>query len=106
MIITTTHAVEGKKITQYLGLVSGSSIIGTSFVRDIFAKVADFAGGRVSTYESELKKARSSAINEMRGEAAKLGANAIVGIDLDFEALGEKGSILMVSATGTAVVIS
>jgi len=105
MIITTTHAVEGKKITQYLGLVSGSSI-GTSFVRDIFAKVVDFTGGRVFTYEPELKKACLSAISEMRGEAAKLGANAIVGVDLDFESLGGKGSILMVSPTGTAVVIS
>jgi len=106
MIITTTPAIEGKKITQYLGLVSGSSIMGTSFARDIFARVADFTGGRVSAYESELKKARSSAISEMRAEAAKLGANAILGVDLDFESLGEKGSILMVSATGTAVIVS
>jgi len=106
MIITTTPIVEGKKITQYLGLVSGSSIIGTNFVKDIFARVADFTGGRVSSYESELKKARSSAISEMKREATRLGANAIVGIDLDFEALGEKGSILMVSATGTAVIVS
>lgn len=106
MIISTTPSIEGKKITQYLGLVSGSSIVGTSVLRDIFAKVADFAGGRVSTYESELKRARAQAIGEMRAEASKLGANAIVGVDLDFESLGEKGSILMVSATGTAVIVT
>jgi uncharacterized protein YbjQ (UPF0145 family) len=106
MTITTTNEIEGKKITQYLGLVSGTSIIGTSFVRDLFAKVADFAGGRVSTYESELKKARLAAIGEMKAEATKLGANAIVGVRIDFEALGEKGSILMVCASGTAVIIN
>jgi len=106
MTITTTDEIEGKRITQYLGLVSGTSIIGTSFVRDFFAKVVDFTGGRVSTYESELKRARLSAINEMRAEASKLGANAIVGVRIDFEALGEKGSILMVCASGTAVIVS
>ncbi len=104
MIITTTPSIEGKKITQYLGIVSGFSIIGTSVVRDIFAKVADFTGGRVSAYESELKRARAQAIGEMKTEASKLGANAVVGVQLDFESLGEKGSILMVSATGTAVI--
>ncbi len=106
MIITTSHTIDGKKITQYLGLVSGSSIVGTSAVRDFFARVADFTGGRVSTYESELKKARAQAIGEMRAEASRLGANAIVGVKLDFEALGEKGSILMVNATGTAVIVA
>jgi uncharacterized protein YbjQ (UPF0145 family) len=106
MTVTTTHTIEGKKITQYLGLVSGTSIIGTSFFRDLFAKVADFTGGRVSTYESELKKARLAAIGEMKAEATRLGANAVVGVRIDFEALGEKGSILMVCASGTAVIVN
>jgi len=106
VIITTTHEIEGKKITQYLGLVSGTSILGTSFLRDFFAKVADFSGGRVSTYESELKKARLAAIGEMKAEATRLGANAVVGVRIDFEALGEKGSILMVCASGTAVIVN
>lgn len=105
MLISTTPTIEGKRINQYLGLVSGSSIIGTSVLRDIFARVADFTGGRVGAYESEIKKASAQAINEMRSEALKLGANAVVGVDLDFECLGREGSILMVCATGTAVSI-
>ncbi len=105
MIVTTTPSVEGKKITQYLGLTSGSAIIGTSFVRDFFAKVTDTIGGRSGAYESELKKARSIAISDMRQEAKKLSANAVVGVKLDYEAVGEKGSMLMVCATGTAVVV-
>ncbi len=104
MVLATTPTIEGKKITQYLGLVSGSSIIGTGIMKDLFAKVVDFTGGRASGYEAELKRARSSALSEMKGEATRLGANAVVGISFDFEALGEKGSILMVTVTGTAVV--
>ena len=105
MIVTTTPIIEGKKITQYLGLASGSAIIGTSFVRDFFAGITDLVGGRSSAYEAELKRARSSAISEMRQEAVKLGANAVVGVDLDYEAVGEKGGLLMVCANGTAVVV-
>jgi len=106
MIVTTTPSVEGKKITQYLGLASGSAIIGTSFVRDFFARITDTVGGRSGAYETELKKARSLAISDMRQEAVKLGANAVVGVDFDYEAIGEKGGLLMVCATGTAVTVS
>ncbi len=105
MIVTTTPSVEGKKITQYLGLVSGSAIIGTNLVRDFFARLTDTVGGRSGVYETELKRGRSMAVSEMRQEAKKLGANAVVGVRLDYETLGEKGSLLMVCATGTAVVI-
>ncbi len=105
MTITTTPNIEGKKITQYLGLVSGSVIFGANFVRDFFAGITDKIGGRSGAYESELKKARSSAISEMRQEAARLGANAIVGVKVDVESMGEKNSLIVVVATGTAVVI-
>ena len=105
MIVTTTPTMEGRKITRYLGLVSGSAIIGTSFVRDFFARVTDTIGGRSSAYEAELEKSRSTAISEMRQRAQRLGANAVVGVRLDYEGLGEKGGMLMVCATGTAVTV-
>jgi len=101
MIISTTPNLEGKKIVQYLGIVSGEAILGANIFRDFFANITDIIGGRASSYESELRKAKEIAIREMTEEANYLGANAIVGVDLDYETIGQ--SMLMVSASGTAV---
>lgn len=105
MIITTTHSIEGKKIVKYLGLVSGEAIIGANIVKDFFAGIRDIVGGRAGSYEEGLREAKNIALAEMQDYATKLGANAIVGIDLDYETMGSNGSMLMVSASGTAVVI-
>lgn len=105
MLITTTPSVEGKKITKYLGLVTGETIIGTNILKDIFASVRDIVGGRASSYENVLREAKNTAVNEMQQYAASMGANAIVGIDLDYETVGSGGSMLMVTASGTAVFI-
>lgn len=103
MLITTTHNLEGKSITEYKGIVSGEVIIGANFVKDIFASFRDFFGGRADSYERVLREAKEKAIEEMIIEARVLGADAIIGVDLDYETLGQRGSMLMVSATGTAV---
>ena len=103
MIISTTPTLEGKTIVEYRGLVTGQAVMGANFVRDIFAAVRDFVGGRSGSYEKVLRDARDAALDDMAAEAAERGANAIVGVDLDYEAVGEHGSILMVSASGTAV---
>ena len=105
MIITTTHNIEGKKIVKYLGLVTGEAIIGANFVKDFFAGIRDIVGGRAGSYEEGLREAKNIAIAEMQDTALRLGANAIVGIDLDYETMGGSGSMLMVSASGTAVII-
>ncbi len=105
MIVTTTPSVEGKKIVQYLGIVTGETIMGANFLKDFTAGLADFFGGRASAYEEELIKAKEIALNEMQSRAEKMGANAVVGIDLDYETVGSKGSMLMVSISGTAVVL-
>ncbi len=105
MIITTTPSIEGKKITKYIGLVTGEAIIGANFVKDFFAGIRDIVGGRAGSYEEGLREAKNIALAEMQDYAKHLGANAIVGIDLDYETLGSNGSMLMVSASGTAVVI-
>jgi uncharacterized protein YbjQ (UPF0145 family) len=105
MIITTTHSIEGKKIVKYLGLVSGEAIIGANLVKDFFAGIRDIVGGRAGSYEEGLREAKNIALTEMQDIAAKLGANAIVGIDLDYETMGGSGSMLMVSASGTAVIV-
>ena len=105
MIVTTTPAVEGRRIVAYHGLVTGEAIVGANIIKDIFAAVRDIVGGRSGAYEAELKKARDLAIEEMEAEARARGANAIVGVDLDYETVGGKGSMLMVSATGTAVTL-
>ncbi|HTN21041.1 MAG TPA: heavy metal-binding domain-containing protein [Pelobium sp.] len=105
MIVTTTHTIEGKKIVKYLGIVSGEAIIGANFVKDFFASVRDIVGGRAGSYEEGLREAKNIAMAEMQDYAARLGANAIVGIDLDYETMGSAGSMLMVSASGTAVVV-
>ena len=104
MIITTTHQIEGKRIIQYKGIVFGEVISGVNFIKDIAAGLRDFFGGRSGFYEEELIEARKNALNEMEQRAASLGANAVVGVDIDYEVLGNKGSMLMVTASGTAVV--
>ena len=103
MTISTTPDIQGRTITAYLGLVSGESILGANVVRDFFASIRDVVGGRSGAYEKVLKSARDSALEEMVEEAKSLGANAVVGVDLDYEVLGKEGSMLMVSASGTAV---
>lgn len=106
MITTTTPNVEGKEITDYLGIVAGEAIMGANIVRDFLAGITDFVGGRSSAYESELIKARQTALSEMQQYAEQLGANAIVGVDIDYEVLGAGNGMLMVTASGTAVRIS
>jgi uncharacterized protein YbjQ (UPF0145 family) len=106
MIVTTTPNIEGHRITEYLGVITGEAVLGTNFVRDFFAKIRDVVGGRSGSYEKELARARETAFQEIQEEALELGANAIVGIDLDYEVMGESGSMLMVSISGTAVKIT
>ena len=103
MIQTTTPSVEGRTITEYLGVVTGEAILGANVFRDLFAGIRDIVGGRAGAYEEELRKAREIALQEMEAEASSRGADAIVGIDLDYETVGQGGSMLMVSASGTAV---
>jgi uncharacterized protein YbjQ (UPF0145 family) len=105
MLITTTPSVEGKNITRYCGVVAGEAILGANLFKDIFAGIRDLVGGRSGTYERELQKAREIALQELQDRAGELGANAVVGIDLDYEVIGQNGSMLMVSASGTAVVL-
>lgn len=104
MIISTTPSLEGKKIVKYLGLVSGESIIGANIFKDLFATITDIVGGRSGAYEKVLKEAKENALREIEDNARFLGANAVVGIDLDYETVGHNGSMLMVSASGTAVI--
>jgi uncharacterized protein YbjQ (UPF0145 family) len=103
MLLTTTNTLEGKEIVQYFGIVSGETIIGANVFKDIFAGIRDVIGGRAGSYESTLRKAKDIALKEMSDQAANLGANAIIGIDLDYETVGSGGSMLMVTAAGTAV---
>lgn len=103
MILTTTSSIDGKTITDYHGVVTGEAILGANMFRDLFAGIRDIVGGRSGAYEKELRKAREIAFEEIREAAAELGANAIVGIDLDYEVVGDKGGMLMVSVSGTAV---
>ncbi len=105
MLLTTTNAIEGQKITAYKGLVMGEAILGANIFKDLFAGVRDIVGGRSAAYEQELQKAREIALNEMQEQAARVGATAVIGIDFDYETVGSNGSMLMVSATGTAVVV-
>lgn len=105
MIITTTPSVEGRKITQYHGIVVGEAIMGANIVRDVFASITDIVGGRSGAYEDKLQDARDTALNELQERAETFGANAVVGVDLDYEVIGKSGSMLMVSASGTAVTI-
>ena len=103
MIQTTTHAIDGRTVSEYLGVVTGEAILGANIVRDLFAGVRDIVGGRSGAYEEELRNAREIALQEMEAEAAARGADAVIGIDLDYETVGGQGSMLMVSASGTAV---
>ena len=105
MLVTTTPIIEGKRIIHYYGIVSGETIIGANVFRDFLAGIRDFVGGRSGAYEEVLRQAKETAIKEMEEQAARLGANAVIGVDLDYETVGGSGSMLMVSATGTAVVI-
>ena len=104
MIVTTTPSIECKRITRYCGIVNGEAILGANFFKDWFAGIRDIVGGRSGTYEKELQKARDIALQELQERAEKLGANAIVGVDLDYQVLGQDNGMLMVSASGTAVV--
>lgn len=105
MLLTTTSTIEGGKITRYYGIVSGETIIGANVFRDFLASIRDFFGGRSGSYEQVLREAKESALREMQEQAAALGANAVIGVDLDYETVGESGSMLMVTAAGTAVKI-
>jgi uncharacterized protein YbjQ (UPF0145 family) len=105
MLVVTTPTIENQKITKYLGIVSGEAIMGADIARDFFAAITDIVGGRSGAYEEELVKAKTIALQEMGQDAQRLGANAIVGVDLDYETVGSKGSMLMVSVSGTAVVV-
>lgn len=103
MITTTTNTVEGRPVQQYLGIVTGETIIGANIFKDLFAGIRDIVGGRSGTYERVIQEARATALHEMELKAQSMGANAVIGIDLDFETVGTGGSMLMVIATGTAV---
>lgn len=105
MLVTTTSMLQGKQISRYLGIVSGETIIGANIFRDLFASIRDVVGGRSGSYEEVLRQAKESALREMQQQAAVMGANAVIGVDLDFETVGSSGSMLMVTASGTAVVV-
>ncbi len=103
MIVTTTPSIEGRRIVEYLGPVAGEAVLGANIVRDFFASIRDVIGGRAGGYQNVLRDGREAAIEDMVEEARDLGANAIVGVDIDYESLGETNSMLMVSCNGTAV---
>ncbi len=105
MIVTTTPGLDGKAVERYLGIVTGEAILGANIFRDLFAGIRDIVGGRSAAYEKELAEARNIALQEMQERAQQLGANAVVGVDLDYEVLGQQNGMLMVSASGTAVVV-
>ena len=104
MELTTTPSMEGRKIIRYCGVVAGEAVLGANIFKDMFAGIRDIVGGRSGSYEKELRKARKIALDELAEQARELGANAVVGIDIDYEVLGEKNGMLMVSASGTAVI--
>ena len=105
VLVTTTPNVEGKKITAYRGVVTGEAIMGANIFKDVFAGIRDIVGGRSAAYEAELRKAKDIALGEMCEQARRLGVNAIIGIDIDYETIGAGNSMLMVSASGTAVLV-
>ena len=105
MILSTTPTIEGQTIREYKGIVTGETIIGANFVKDFFASVRDIVGGRSASYEQVLIEAKETSLHEIRQSAEAIGANAIVGIDIDYETIGANGSMLMVATSGTAVVI-
>lgn len=103
MLVVTTNQVEGRRIVQYYGMVTGDAILGANIFKDLFAGIRDIVGGRSAAYERELQKAKDIAVSEMSAQAQALGANAVIAVDLDYETIGANGSMLMVSACGTAV---
>lgn len=103
IVVSTTPSLEGRPAKEYLGIVTGEVIVGANIVRDLFAGIRDIVGGRSGAYEDVLQRAREQAIGEMRMRAATLGANAVVGVDLDYETVGSSGSMLMVTCSGTAI---
>ena len=105
MILSTTPQIEGRPIREYKGVVTGETIIGANFFKDFFAGIRDIVGGRAGSYEKVLREAKDTSMQEMMERARELGANAIVGIDIDYETIGANGSMLMVAVSGTAVVI-
>lgn len=105
MLTTTTNSIEGKKIVKYLGIVSGEAILGANIFKDFFAGIRDIVGGRSASYEKELRHAKSIALSEMEEQAKMLGGNAVIAVDLDYETLGQAGGMLMVAASGTAVIV-
>ena len=105
MLVTTTSTLEGHPIKEYRGIVTGEAIMGANIVRDFLANITDVIGGRSGAYEEKLAEARDIALREMQENARRLGGNAVIGVDLDYETVGQSGSMLMVTATGTAVVI-
>jgi uncharacterized protein YbjQ (UPF0145 family) len=105
MIVSTTALIEGRPVKDYLGVVTGEVIVGANLFRDLFASITDIVGGRSGKYEEVLARARREAMEEMTEEARRLGGNAVIGVDIDYEVLGQNGSMLMVSISGTAVVL-
>ena len=103
MILSTTNTIEGKPVNDYLGIVTGETIIGANIFKDFFASIRDVVGGRSGSYERVLREAKDTALKEMQEEAIKLNANAVIGVDLDYETVGKNGGMLMVTASGTAV---
>ena len=103
MTLTTTPSIDGKTISAYLGIVTGEAIVGANIFRDLFANIRDIVGGRSAAYEQELARARTIALDELKSSAQQMGADAVVGIDLDYEVLGANNGMLMVSVSGTAV---
>jgi uncharacterized protein YbjQ (UPF0145 family) len=105
MILTTTNDIQGKQVKQYIGIVTGETILGANLFKDLFASIRDIVGGRSGSYEKVLKEAKDHALRELTENAQAMGANAILGVDLDYETLGANGSMLMVTASGTAVIL-
>ena len=105
MLVTTTPTVEGRRITAYHGIVSGEAILGANFFRDWFASIRDMVGGRSRSYEKVLGRGRDAALAEMQEDAQRLGANAVVGVDIDYGAIGASETMMMITATGTAVTL-
>ena len=106
MLVTTTNTLQDRKIKDYFGIVSGEAILGANIFKDLFAGIRDIVGGRSAAYETELRRARDIAVQEVTKAATDLGANAIVGLDIDYETVGGQGSMLMVSVSGTAVMLA